>query len=380
MTMGRYVLLLLAPPGASWVASVPELLATECSAAELIICSGPEEACVRLGSGRSHSALLIDARARLDVGVASAAEASGTPVLAIGSGPAHLDQIGVEVPWGDRLPASVATLCGISTETPARQGRLVGVCGPGGTGASLIARAMAQGLADREDVLLADFALRADQARLHRVLDASGALLDFISRQLGGRLSYDEIRAATVPIAGQRYRLLPGLCRRRHWVAVRPRAFDTALTALRCAFGLIVADITDDFEGEADTGSLEIEERNHMARHVAETADLVVIVRGAGSTMRHATEELVEELRALGVGERRLLFVPTGVSSGRFGNETLAPREVLLQGGTAVPSDLVGPLRDAVTAALLRLPASGPPVVPMRPIAPGTLGRWEGSG
>jgi hypothetical protein len=383
MTMGRYVLLLLAPPGASWVASLQARLTTECSAAELIICASPEEACVRLGSGRLHSALLIDARARLDVGVASAAsaaEAAGTPVFAVGSGPEALDKVAVTVPWGDRLPASVATLFGISTEAPDRHARLVGVCGPGGTGASLIARATAQGLADREDVLLADFALRARQALLHRVPDDAGALLDFISRQHGRQLSHDDIRGATVPIAGQRYRLLPGLCRRRHWVAVRPRVFDTALTALCSAFGLIIADITGDFEGEADTGSLEVEERNHMARRVAETADLVVVVSGAGCTLRHATGELVEELRALGVSERRMLFVTNGISSDRFGNETLALPEVLLQRDTTVPSDLVGPLRDAVTAGLLRLSSSGAPVVPMRPVAPGTLGSWEGSG
>jgi hypothetical protein len=383
MTMGRYVLLVLARPGSSWVTSLQQRIAAGSLGAQLVMCAGPEEAHVRLASGRLHSAVLIDPSFPRDVHVAlvAAAEAAGIPVIEMQELAGGLATRAQPVPWGDRLPASVAMLLGTAMEVPVPQGTLVGVCGPGGTGVSVVAMALAQGMADWEDVLLADFALRAHQALLHRVPDVAGGLLDFVARQRRQPLAHAEVRAGTVPIAGQRYRLLPGLLRAGHWVAVRPRAFDATLGALRSAFGLVIADIRGEFEGEADSGRFEIEERHHMARRVAAEADLVVVVGGEGRTTRHAVAEMVEELRALGVDERRILAVVNRASSRclRLGNETLALPEVVLDGGATLPADLVRPLGEAVMAALLPLPSTTPGVA-LRPVVPGTLGCWGGSG
>jgi MinD-like ATPase involved in chromosome partitioning or flagellar assembly len=370
MTMGRYVLLLLASPDATWLSGLRQRL----TAADLIFCAEPEEACVRLRSGRLHSALVVDAATELDFDVATAADLAGTPVIPVRPGDEDVDlRLVRPIPWGDRLPAPVATLLGAAEELPAWQGRLVGVCGPGGTGVSVVAMALAEGLAGRGDLLLADFALRADQALLHGLSDSPVGLVEVIRRGLS---SPCELRAATLAIPGRRYQLLPGLSRPHHWVAVRPRAFDVALAALRSAFGLVVADITADFEGDADTGSIEVEERNHMARRVAGSADLIVVVGGTGLTARHATAELVEGLRALGVDQERILAVANRVATDR--DQRWALPEVALDGDDGLPVSAVTPLVEAVTATLRRVPRRDRAVL-SPPVVPGTLGRWEGA-
>jgi len=280
------------------------------------------------------------------------------------------------VPWGDRLPPWVAELLGTATGPPARRGRLIGVCGPGGTGASVVAMALAQGLAPSEDVLLADFARRAHQSLLHRISGGAGGLLGLLTRFRGRSPSTAEVRASTLPLAGQRYRLLPGLDRVHHWALVNPRSFDTGLSALQAEFELVIADITGDFEGEADTGSLEVEERNHVSRRVALRADLVVVVGGTGRTTRHAAAETLESLSALGVNAARMLTATNRVSSSRgTGGNGLSLPEVVLTEDGPLPASLVVPLREAALAALRRLP-SPPEEVRFHPVVPGTIGRW----
>ncbi len=113
-------------------------------------------------------------------------------------------------------------------------------------------------------LLLADFALRADQAFLHGAEDAPTGLLDLVEAGRYRPLSAVDARRHTLALGSRR--LLPGLRRPEHWTAVSPPAFDAMLTGLLRFFGLVVADITGEFEGEVETGSLDVEERNHMAR------------------------------------------------------------------------------------------------------------------
>jgi hypothetical protein len=231
--------------------------------------------------------------------------------------------------------------------------------------------AMAQGLAPANDLVLADFARRSHQALLHNLSPGVGGLLDLIARLRGRCLSNSEVRAGTLAVDGQPYRLLPGPWRSRQWTAVHSRTFDIALQTLRAAFGLVIADITGDFDGEAETGSLEIEDRNHPARQVALSADLVVLVGGPGPTARHASADTNERLRALGVEGSRILTCTNRVATA--GKEDLVLPDVGPMKDAALPASLVVPLQRAATAALRALPpnrsAAGWGVV-----APGTLG------
>ena len=372
MTMGRYVLLLLASPGAAWVETLQRRLAGVAWPAELILCERPHQACARLTSGRKHSALVVTAGTPLDPDLASAAEAAGAPVIALRPDVGQLDLGQVRpVPWGDRLPPWLGLLLGTATGPVLPEGRLVGLCGPGGTGVSVGAMAMAQGLAPANDLVLADFARRSHQALLHHLSPGAGGLLDLIAHLRGRCLSSSEVRDGTVTVDGQPYRLLLGPSRSRHWTAVHCGSFDIALQALRVAFGLVVADITGDFDGEEETGSLEIEERNHPARQVALTADLVVLVGGPGRTARHATANTREQLTALGVEGPRILTCTNRVSTA--GEEDLALPDVGLMQDAALPASLVVPLQRAATAALRGLPPNRS-AARWGVVAPGTLG------
>jgi hypothetical protein len=231
--------------------------------------------------------------------------------------------------------------------------------------------AMAQGLAPANDLVLADFARRSHQALLHHLSPGAGGLLDLIAHLRGRCLSSSEVRDGTVTVDGQPYRLLLGPSRSRHWTAVHSGSFDVALQALRVAFGLVVADITGDFDGEGETGSLEIEERNHPARQVALAADLVVLVGGPGRTARHATADTHERLTALGVEGPRILTCTNRVSTA--GEEDLALPDVGLMQDAALPASLVVPLQRAATAALRGLPPNRS-AARWGVVAPGTLG------
>jgi hypothetical protein len=372
MTMGRYVLLLLGSPGAAWVEALERRLAGVAWAAELIACEHPHEACARLTSGRKHSALVVTTGTCLDADLANAAEAAGVPVITCRPDAGRLDLGHVRpVPWGDRLPPWLGLLLGTATGPVARQGQLVGLCGPGGTGVSVVAFAMAQGLAPANDLVLADFARRSHQALLHHLPLGEGGLLDLVARLRGRCLSSSEVRGATTAVDGQPYRLLTGPWRSRHWTAIRSGTFDIALQALRSAFGLVIADITGDFDGEAETGSLEVEERNHPARQVVLTADLVVLVGGPGPTARHATADTHEQLKALGVEGSRILTCTNRVS--RAGQQDLALPDVGLIADAALPATFVAPLQRAAAAALRVLPPNRS-AAGWGAVAPGTLG------
>jgi hypothetical protein len=183
----------------------------------------------------------------------------------------------------------------------------VAVCGPGGTGASTVAAALASALGQRRrKILLADFALRADQAVIHGIDDPRVGLLELLEAGRYQPLTAIDARRRTVAMMG--YRLLTGIRRTAHWTAVTPGLFDQLLAALLDAFDLIVADVTDEFEGEAETGSIDVEERNHMARRSALAADVVVVVGGLGDGP-HRLGRVIDDLLDLGVDPARILPV-----------------------------------------------------------------------
>jgi hypothetical protein len=62
------------------------------------------------------------------------------------------------------------------------------------------------------------------------------------------------------------YRLLIGLRRPSDWVSLRSQAFEAGLEGLRSTARVVVADVDPDVEGEAATGSFDVEDRNLMAR------------------------------------------------------------------------------------------------------------------
>jgi hypothetical protein len=436
VTGERYVLLGLAPARAAWFAAVAQWSTSATIAAEFIKCMSADEVRARLASGRRHSALLVDtASPSFDRDVVDAARAASTPVIAI-RGPrapgipaadlglsAELpadfgrdDLLGVLasrcqlIGRGDQLPPALAEA------TPsAWLGQLVTVCGAGGTGASTLAIALAQGLsADLRHggrVLLADLARRSDQAMLHDAQDLGPGAQELVEAHRLGRPQVDEIWRLTFDVPRRGYRLLLGLRRPEAWSSLRPRAIDASIDGLRRSFHVVVADVTGDVEGEAEGGSADVEERNHLARSAALRSSVVVAVGAPGMKGVHSLGGLVRSLTAIGVSPDRILPVinrsprnpraraeltralaplltadrggGTGLGRGRppaLAGPVHVPERKLdeaLRDGAPLPGAVVEPILHAVRAVMERQMDSSPAHPGPNLITPGSLGQWS---
>jgi hypothetical protein len=330
----RYVLLGLAPARAAWFGALSQWATGATIAAEFIKCVSADEVRARLASGRVHSALIVDAMApSFDRDLVDAATAARTPVIAVHDprgmsfSAADLGVVAVlasdfdrtalqdvlvahcrMIGRADQLPAALDP-----TEPPLWLGELLSVCGPGGTGASTIAMAMAQGLsADPRygrRVVLADLARRGDLAMLHDSGDLGPGIQELVEAHRLGRPSPDEVWRSTFDVPRRGYRLVLGLRRPEAWSALRPRAVDAAVEGLRRSFMVVVADVTGDVEGEADGGSADVEERNHLARTAVLHSSVVVAVGAPGMKGVHSLACLVRSLSGAGVASDRILPV-----------------------------------------------------------------------
>lgn len=225
------------------------------------------------------------------------------------------------------------------------RGPLVAVCGPGGTGASSVAIALAQGLArepvrprsrlpgltrlrslvtggahragapgaaaDTGDVVLADLCRRADQAALHDAREVVPGVQELVEAHRTDRPTTADVRRMTFRVPERGYHLLLGLRRASLWTAIRPRAFAAALDGLRVTFETVVADIEADVESEREGGSADVEERNAMARIVATNSWVVLVVGQPGLSGMTGLVRTMRDLRAHGVEAGRMLPVCT---------------------------------------------------------------------
>jgi hypothetical protein len=218
-------------------------------------------------------------------------------------------------------------------------GVLIAVTGSGGTGVSTAARAIADRLGNERRVVLADLRLDAELAPLLGVPAAAPGMEELVDACRRGPpvdpLGY------TTAVRGSAYLLLPGVHARRAWTALRPPAVAAALEAVLAASDLVVADVDPDVEGEDEGGSIDVEERNVMARTATQAAALVVVVAAPGAKGALSAGRVAADLLAFGVEARRLVTI-TG------------PDAAI---GAVVVADLDPPRR--------RVP---------RPVTPGTLG------
>jgi hypothetical protein len=424
----RWVLLGLAPARSPWFRDLSQWATSATIAAEFVKCVSAEEVRARLSSGRAHSALLVEASlAGFDRDLVAAAGAAHTPVIAVVDGrgpPWSPEDLGVAgVLWtgfgheqlievliasarpigrADALPPQLTDVA------PAQwRSRLVAVCGPGGTGASSTAIALAQGFsADLRyggRVLLADLARHADQAMLHDAGELGPGVQELVEAHRTAHPDPSEIRGYTFDVPARGYRLLLGLRRPAAWAALRPRATDAAVDALRRAFQLVVADVTGDLEGEADGGSIEVEERNHLARTCIAQADVIVVVGVAGVKGVHSLAALVRAIAAAGAGSRVLPVVNRAPRHPRTRaeiasalarltggtGELAAPIWVpdrriddALRNGAPLPQAVVAPLVTAAQAVLERTSGPSPAAALSGAVrlAPGSLGTRADNG
>ncbi len=447
----RYVLLGLAPARAEWFRIVGQWAAAAVLPAEFIRCVSVEELRARLRSQRAFSAVLVDAGLPgLDRDLIATATELGCAVLVVEAASSGRDWLALGAagmlhpPFGrdELLEVLAATSRPIRdaslpvsdpdpSASPPTRGSLVTVTGPGGTGASIAAIALAQGLAAGEgrvprsrrerrgratstaqqgsgagrplSVLLADLCRNADQAMLHDSHVLVPGLQELVEAHRGGSPTRATVLDQTFEVADRGYRLLLGLRRSHHWVALRARALGAALDSLQYCVDVVVADVEADLEGEAETGSIDVEERHLLARAAVARSAAVVVV-GEGSTKgTHALVRTICDVVGAGVPASRVLPVFTRASRrARVRAEQTAalaalaggasrvsvsalpsaihlpsrPVDAALRDGVALPAPLPARLARAVTAVIERAgqPAAAAPAEPER-VVPGSLGR-----
>jgi hypothetical protein len=231
-------------------------------------------------------------------------------------------------------------------------------------------------------------------------------VVELVEAHRAGVPSIDEVRSLTWHVRDRGYHLLLGLRRHRDWTAIRPRAFAAGLDGLRRGFRVVVADVDADLEGEQATGSLDVEERNAMARTAVLAADLVVVVGVPGMKGLHAMLRATRNVLGHGVPGGGVLPVVNRAPKGpRLRAEiTSAFGELLgsLPGGRDVPSPIfvgdrrrldevqrdgarlpdawLAPAARSVQALLDRAAVGGAEAAPgeaeLEPVRPGSLGSW----
>lgn len=430
MPTERFVALGLARVRATWFTDVARWATSGSLAMDFVKTVSTDEVRARLDSGRPFSALLIDSGvAGIDRDLLEAAKERGCAVIVITDDssrdwrtvgaattlPSDFDRSALEsvlaefaAPIGtaDDLPGQPRS----DDPEPGFRARTVVVTGPGGTGRSVVAAAIAQGMAadvaHADTVLLADLALHADQAMLHDARDVIPGVLELVEGHRSGAPTPDEVRSLTFDIVARRYRLLLGLRRHRDWTALRPRALRTALDGLRRAFTLVIADVDDDLEGESTTGSADVEDRNLLARTSIDLADIVVVVGVGGTKGVHSLLRVVRDCLAAGVGAQRIVIVvnrtpkrgPSRSETSRTitelllashpGESVLSPvflperknLDQALRDVAVLPGALVDPVTSAVRSRLDACDAEPPrgfDADEPTPVEVGSLGEWD---
>ena len=429
MAGGRYVVLGLAQARSPWFRSVAQWSNSAAIPVEFVKCMSVVELRAHLTSGRAFSALLVDGglpaldrdlvdRAR-EVGCAVivvddlrvtrdwAALGASTVVNPVFERKDLLDVLAehaAEITRGDVVPGE--------EDAPPRAGwraDVAMVCGPGGTGASTAAIALAQGLGDDLRyggmVLLADLALHGEQAMLHDARDVVPGVQELVDAHRTGRPRIEEIRGFTFAVQERRYQLLLGLRRARNWSALRPRAFAAAFDSMNQAWRAVVCDTDADLEGEDGGGSIDVEERHLMARTVAAQADVAFAIGLPGMKGVHGLVRVIGELLDHDVPAERIVPVfnraPKG---GRARAELTGAVSSLLQGragvgampsaiflperrvdealrdGVRLPTALTSPLAGAFRAVIDRAAtprSAGGTAGEPQLVTPGSLGRWH---
>jgi hypothetical protein len=432
MSDEHFVVLGVARPRTAWLTDVGRWATSSLLPIEFIRCVSIDEVRSRLYSDRRFSALLLgeDCTGVDREVIETARDAGCVPIVITDSTPRRdwpalgaADTLSQPVTPQQLLAALRAHAIGVDHRSPiaidetsvdsSPTGRLIAVLGPGGSGTSTTAIAIASHLAVQPSrshestptrVGLIDASLNADQALLHDLGDVVPGLQELVDLHRTANPTNDEIRNFFWFSPRHGYDVLPGLRRHRDWSTLRRRTTLAALASIHRSFEFVVADVDADFEGESQTGSIDIEDRNLLARELASNADLVVLTVRAGITGLSRALHDLRELAELGVETQRILLVVLGaprstrhrselsrtilhlfdeaVPSHSLPTPVMVPLrrdlEPFLHDGTPPPRSAFGSITAAVSERLQQIEPRNPrPSFQAAPIAiiPGHLGR-----
>jgi hypothetical protein len=421
----RFVVLGLAGARATWFAAIGQWAHAGSIPCDFVKCVSAEQLRVRLRSGRLHSAAVVDGTLPVvDRDLIADVHDAGVSVLVVddesrtthwtdlgadsllreGFGPNDLTEVlrahAAMVPAGEwRLPSP-------GSAPPARDpAPLIALCGPGGTGVSTLAIALAQQLAVNRriagDVVLADLCLRAEQAVLHDAGDVGPGVQELVDQARTATPTADQVRAHTFDVTERGYALLLGLRRPAAWSALRPRAIAASVAGLRDAFGTVVCDCDADLEGQAEGGSVDVEERTALSRTAVANADVVFVVGAPGLKGVYSLARVISDVADVGVAPVRVVpifnrarrgprsrarlssalaaLLPDTVRNEMASAVFLPEREVdaSLHNRKRLPAALGDPLVGA-SQAIRTLSATGPALSDpaARRLEPGELATW----
>ncbi|MGN6693328.1 MAG: hypothetical protein ACTHN0_04055 [Aquihabitans sp.] len=224
------------------------------------------------------------------------------------------------------------------------RGRLAAVLeAPGGRGAST-ATALARSLAGRSPgpVLLADLTLDAPHRRLHGIAPGAPGLAELAAACRFGPPAPTVLTGTTHRTSGG-FDLLPGLRRHQDWVTIGARSAATLVATLTAAHAIVLAHVDRDLEGEGETGSFDVEDRNVLARTAVRAADLVIVVGDVDRAGRQALLATCDALARFGVPPTRTLVVATGIPwplGRRATNLGGAVSDAIERAGSPTPPDV----------------------------------------
>lgn len=430
----RFVVLGVAPARREWFRRVGKWANEAALPVEFIKCISVDEVQSRLESGRPFSALLIDSSTPgLGRDILELASSLGCGPIIIDNGLVDRDwrELGAQASLPDTFEASDLRSTLADNANPIRQtnattgaeifddvaapaaGRaaVITVTGAGGMGTSTLAMAAAQGLAakhkERTPILLADMALRSNQAMLHDTRDVVPGLLEFIDAHRLGVPNREDTPASIHTFPERNYDLLLGLRNERDWVSISSRSLSAGWSTLLAQYNTVICDVTGDFDGAEETGSEDIEDRNRLARMAARQSDLVVIVGVPGAWGIHHLVRTILSLSEIGIACSRMLPVinhaprqqraRSGMTSAiadltitrisdaaDLAGPTFIPTrkglEATLRDGDPLPGAITGKLASSIDALVdlqpqieIDLTAEPEPVA----VAPGSLGTWS---
>lgn len=425
MSSPRFVVLGLALARSAWFRSVAQWSNSVSIPLELVKCMSALEVRAHLASGRPFSAMLVDGAAPgFERDLVDLARSCGCAVIVVDDLRVTRDWIGLgantvinplfersdlvdvltlhasRISRGDEVPSHPA-----APEVASGEAKVGMVCGAGGTGASTAAIALAQGLCDDlrygRMVLLADMALHAEQGMLHDARDVVPGIQELVEAHRTGSPPVDDLRNYTFDVPERGYQLLLGLRRARAWSTLRPRALSAAVGSMRRGWRAVVCDTDADLEGEAEGGSLDVEERHLMARSIAAVADVAFVVGNPTMKGIHGLVRVIAGLTEHGVAPERIVPVinlaPRGARSraeltkavasllrGQVGPAATPspvflperPVDDALRDGLRLHDSLTAPMAAAFAAVLARNPLHADPRG-LRRVVPGSLGHWS---
>ena len=338
MKVDRWRVAGVAAPNSRWFFELTRWSTAAAVPVDFIKCVSASELRKRLSAGETYSALLIGTNGTaLTRDLVEEARHHGVAVIVVADGsPQRWTELGAvaELPEAFTRDELICVLTEHAAPVvrhpkgadspalpPGWKGRLIAVTGSGGTGTSVLAMALAQGLAgdasNRGLVLLADMSLDAIQTVIHDSRDVIPGAQELVEACQGGWIGRDRLRSHVFEPAGRGYHLLLGLRRRRDRVALSKRPLETAMRGMIGTYRFVVADIDDHFEGNSSIQQAESGDPGLLASAVAARADLVTVV-GAGDTLGlYSLTRTVVRLTESGIAVERLLPVINKIPHGR---------------------------------------------------------------